>query len=92
MQRSPLFKALTRPVSFAGLPANYLMILSFIIVGGFVVSKSFTYLIVGNFFGYVVLRIIAALDPRFFDVLFTVVQRTPLTSSIFRGKGVIYRA
>lgn len=92
MRRSPLFKGLTRPVTLAGLPANYLIILILVVMGGFVITSSPIYLFSSGPIGYVALRIVAAYDPRFFDVLFVVLQNTPINLSQVKGKGTIYHA
>jgi len=89
---TPLFKGLTRPVSFMGLPMTYVIILILVVVGGFIATLSLVYFGVSAFVGYIALRLLAAYDPRIFDVIFTVLRVTPLTSSWFKGKGVTYGA
>lgn len=89
---TPLFKGLTRPVSFMGLPMTYVLILIIVVVGGFIATLSLIYFGVSAIAGYSVLRILSAYDPRIFDVIFTVLRVTPLTSSWFKGKGVTYGA
>lgn len=42
--------------------------------------------------GYAALRLLAAWDPRAFDVLFTVLRATPLTTTQLRGRGAVYDA
>jgi type IV secretion system protein VirB3 len=89
---TPLFKGLTRPVSLMGLPMTYVVALMMVVVGGFIATLSIIYLVVSAIVGYATLRILAAYDPRIFDVIFTVIRVTPLSSSWFKGKGVIYGA
>ncbi|WP_026481155.1 VirB3 family type IV secretion system protein [Ahrensia sp. 13_GOM-1096m] len=89
---TPLFKGLTRPVSLMGLPMTYFIILMFVVVGGFIATLSLIYFGVSAIVGYIALRILAAFDPRIFDVIFTVLRVTPLTASWLKGKGVIYGA
>lgn len=89
---TPLFKGLTRPVSLIGLPMTYVVALMMVVVGGFIATLSIIYLMVSAIIGYVALRILAAYDPRIFDVIFTVIRVTPLSSSWFKGKGVTYGA
>jgi type IV secretion system protein VirB3 len=89
---SPLFKGLTRPVSLMGLPMTYVVTLMMVVVGGFIATLSILYLVISATIGYAALRVLAAYDPRIFDVIFTVIRVTPLSSSWFKGKGVIYGA
>lgn len=89
---TPLFKGLTRPVSLMGLPMTYVIVLMMLVVGGFIATLSLIYFATSAVFGYVALRLLAAYDPRIFDVIFVVLRSTPLTPSWFRGKGVIYGA
>ena len=42
----PCFQALTRPVSIAGLPMSYVIILFGVTFGGFIATLSFTYFVV----------------------------------------------
>ena len=92
MMTTPLFKGLTRPVSLMGLPMNYVIILIMVSLGGFIISQSFVYFGTSASVGYVALRLLASYDPRLFDVIFTVIQTTPLTASLLKGKGVTYGA
>jgi len=89
---TPVFKGMTRPVSFGGLPMTYIVMLIMVVAGGFAVTLSFIYLIVSAAIGYGALRVLASYDARFFDVLFTVLAKTPFTASFLKGKGVIYHA
>jgi len=88
----PCFQALTRPVSIAGLPMSYVVILFGITFGGFIATLSFIYFAVAGVMSYVGLRLLANYDPRIADVVFITMIRTPLPQSWFRGKGIIYRA
>lgn len=90
--RTPLFKGLTRPVSLMGLPLTYVIVLMLGVVGGFIATLSLVYFGVSAIVGYIALRLLAAYDPRIFDVVFTVLRVTPLTASYFKGKGVTYGA
>lgn len=89
---TPLFKGLTRPVSLMGLPMTYVIILMLLVVGGFIATLSLVYFGVSAIVGYIALRLLAAYDPRIFDVIFTVIRVTPLTASYLKGKGVTYGA
>lgn len=89
---SPCFKALTRPVSFLGLPFTYVVLLGLIVFGGFIATLSFVYLALSAVVGYTALRLLAAYDPRIMDVAFTALTKTPVPPSYFKGKGIIYRA
>ncbi|MFK7844045.1 MAG: VirB3 family type IV secretion system protein [Rhodothermales bacterium] len=89
---TPLFKGLTRPVSLMGLPMTYVIILMLVVVGGFIATLSLIYFVVSAIIGYIALRILAAYDPRIFDVIFTVLRVTPLSNSVLKGKGVTYGA
>ncbi len=75
-----------------GLPMNYVVMLSVLVFGGFILTGSFVYLGVSGAIGYGALRLLAAYDPRFFDVLFVSLQKTPLSPGWFKGKGIVYRA
>lgn len=90
--QAPLFKGLTRPVSFIGLPMTYLAILMIIVVGGFIATLSLAYLLISAGICYAALRALTAYDPRIFDVFFTTIKVTPVTSSQMAGKGVDYGA
>lgn len=89
---TPLFKGLTRPVSLMGLPMTYVIILMLVVVGGFIATLSLIYFVISAIIGYIALRILAAYDPRIFDVIFTVLRVTPLSTSVLKGKGVTYGA
>ncbi len=89
---TPLFKGLTRPVSLMGLPMTYFIMLMFVVVGGFIATLSLIYFGASAIIGYVALRLLAAFDPRIFDVIFTVLRVTPLSTSYLKGKGVTYGA
>ena len=90
--RNPCFLALTRPVSFAGLPMIYLTILLMVSIGGFIATLSIVWMLGSAVVGYVALRALANYDPRYLDVIFVALSRTPLPPSWFKGKGMIYRA
>ena len=89
---SPCFIALTRPVSWAGLPFTYVVMLVLIVFGGFIATLSFTYLLLSAVVSYAGLRALAAYDPRILDVAFVTLSKTPVPPSWFKGKGIIYRA
>lgn len=89
---TPLFKGLTRPVSLLGLPMTYVIVLILVVVGGFIATLSLVYFGVSAIGGYAALRLLAAYDPRIFDVIFTVLRVTPPKVSWFRGRGVTYGA
>ena len=88
----PCFQALTRPVSIAGLPMSYVVILFGVTFGGFIATLSFTYFVVTGVVSYIGLRLLANYDPRIADVVFITMIRTPLPPSWFKGEGIIYRA
>ena len=90
--RNQCFLALTRPVSIAGLPLNYVVILFLTTVGGFILTLSPIWLVVSGSVGYVALRALANHDPRLFDVVFVALSKTPPPPSYFQGRGMIYRA
>ena len=87
---TPLFLGLTRPVSIAGLPMTYVVILSFLVIGGFIATLSFIYLGVSGLAGYIGLRTLAAYDPRYFDVIFVTLSRTPPPRRWYAGRGITY--
>jgi type IV secretion system protein VirB3 len=89
---TPCFQALTRPVSMMGLPLTYVIILAMLVMGGFIATLSFLYLVGSAVVGYAALRALAAWDARIFDVIFTSLRRTPLPAAWLRGKGIVYRA
>ena len=86
------FQALTRPVAVLGLPLTYVVILAMTTLGGFIATLSFLYLVTSAVLGYASLRALAAWDPRFFEVVFTCLARTPLPLAFFKGKEIVYRA
>jgi type IV secretion system protein VirB3 len=90
--RNPCFLALTRPVSMAGLPMTYLVLLFGIVVGGFIATLSVIWMLASAALGYAALRALANHDARFLDVVFVTLAKTPPTPSWFKGKGMIYRA
>lgn len=75
-----------------GLPMTYVIILMLVVVGGFITTLSLIYFGTSAIVGYIALRLLAAYDPRIFDVIFTVLRVTPLTATWFKGKGVTYGA
>ena len=89
---APCFQALTRPVSMMGLPLTYVVLLAMTVMGGFIATLSFAYLMMSAVVGYAALRALAAWDPRIFDVIFTSLRRTPLPAAWLRGRGIVYRA
>ena len=89
---NPCFLGLTRPVSIAGLPMTYVVILFGLVLGGFIATLSFVWFGASAVVGYVALRALAAYDPRLIDVVLTAAKRTPPTPSWVEGKGMIYRA
>ena len=89
---TPLFLAMTRPVSVMGLPMTYVVLLWLVVVGGFIATLSVIWLGASGVIGYGALRILAAYDPRFFDVIFVALQKTPLPARWLRGKGISYGA
>ncbi|MGY3116210.1 type IV secretion system protein VirB3 [Bradyrhizobium sp. S3.14.4] len=91
MQRTPVFLGLTREVTFAGLPVMHLVFVIWVVMLGFVVTKSFVYLAVMGTVCYGVLRTLAAYDPKLIGVIIATLQSTPLTHSLLKGDGVVYR-
>lgn len=90
--RNPCFLALTRPVSIAGLPMTCVVILFMVVVGGFIATLSVMWMLGSAVVGYAALRALANHDPRFLDVIFTSLAKTPPPPSWFKGQGMIYRA
>ncbi len=90
--RNPCFLALTRPVSFAGLPMTYLVLLLAVVVGGYIATLSFVWMLASAAVGYAGLRALANYDARFLDVIFVSLAKTPPPPGWFRGRGMIYRA
>lgn len=92
MVSTPLFLGLTRQVSFAGLPVSYLSVLIGIVMLGFIITGSFSFLVGAGGVGYAVLRALAAYDPKIIDVCLITLQRTQMSAALWRGDGVVYRA
>ncbi|MEO1109883.1 MAG: VirB3 family type IV secretion system protein [Pseudomonadota bacterium] len=88
--KAPLFKGLTRPVSFMGLPMAYFASLLILVVGGFIATLSVIYLVLSFALGYAGLRLLAAYDARIFDVVLVTIRVTPFKSSQVKGRGVTY--
>lgn len=91
MQRTTVFLGLTREVAFAGLPVMHLVFLMWVVMLGFVVTKSFGYLAVMGTVGYGVLRALAAYDPKLIGVIIATVQVTPMNLALLNGDGLVYR-
>jgi type IV secretion system protein VirB3 len=79
-------------VSFAGLPITYLIVLITVIMLVFIISRSFTFLLIGGLGGYAALRGLAAYDPKIIDVFIASMQRTRMNPALLRGGGLVYRA
>jgi type IV secretion system protein VirB3 len=92
MRTTPLFIGLTRPASYAGLPVAYVVAATVIVMIIFMMTQSLTFLFVGGLSVYGLLRLLAAYDPRILEVWMTTMRMTPLSGSIIRGYGVMYRA
>lgn len=90
--RNPCFLALTRPVSIAGLPMTYVMILFGLAVGGFIATLSLVWLGTSAVVGYAALRALASHDPRLINVILVSLSKTPPPPSWLQGRGMIYRA
>ncbi len=71
---------------------SYVVMLFIVTVGGFVAFLSVLWLLGSAAIGYAALRALANYDPRYLDVIFVSLSRTPPTPSWFKGKGMIYRA
>ena len=89
---TPLFKGLTRPVSLLGLPMTYVVLLMFVVIGGFIATLSIAWLIGSGIVGYAGLRALATWDARILDVTFVVLRATPITRSLIKSRGVTYDA
>ncbi|MBX5242780.1 VirB3 family type IV secretion system protein [Rhizobium sp. NLR22b] len=92
MVRTPLFIGLTREVSFAGLPIMYLVVLIGVVMLGFIITRSFLYLVITGGVGYVALRGLAAYDPKIISVFIAAVKQTRMSPALLRGEGLVYRA
>lgn len=92
MERTPLFIGLTREVSFAGLPIMYLVVLIVVTMLGFILTRSFIYLIGTGGVGYALLRALAAYDPKIINVFIATVQQTRMSPALLQGKRLVYRA
>ena len=90
--RNPCFLDLTRPVSIAGLPMIYVVILFGLVVGGFIATLSLIWLGTSAVTGYAALRALASYDPRLINVILVSASRTPPPPSWLQGQGMIYRA
>ncbi len=90
--RNPCFLALTRPVSIAGLPMTYVVLLLMVVVGGFIATLSVTWLLASAVLGYGALRALANHDARLLDVILVSIVRTPPPPGWFGGRGMVYRA
>lgn len=75
-----------------GLPLTYVVMLALLVIGGFIATLSLIWFLASAVFGYAGLRLLAAYDPRIFDVIFVSLARTPIPASWFKGKGIAYRA
>ncbi|RZN16022.1 VirB3 family type IV secretion system protein [Bradyrhizobium sp. Leo121] len=91
MQRTTVFLGLTREVTFAGLPVMHLVFLAWVVMLGFVITKSFVYLAVMGAVGYGALRSLAAYDPKLISVIIATMQCTPMNAAVLKGDGLVYR-
>lgn len=71
---------------------TYVVILMMVVVGGFIATLSVVWMLASAAFGYAALRALANYDPRFLDVIFVSLSKTPPPPSWFKSKGMIYRA
>ncbi|RWA97266.1 MAG: hypothetical protein EOQ39_33570 [Mesorhizobium sp.] len=92
MQRTTLFIGLTREVAFAGLPVVYLVVLIGVVMLGFIITKSFIYLLVVGSVGYAALRTLAAYDPKIIDVFIATVKSTRMRPALLNSEGIVYHA
>jgi type IV secretory pathway VirB3-like protein len=92
MERTTLFIGLTREVTVAGLPLMYVVILIGVSLIGFILSSSFTYFLTSGVGGYLLMRTLAAYDPKMIDVLLATMQCTHMEPGVFTKAGVTYRA
>jgi type IV secretory pathway VirB3-like protein len=92
MPHTNLFVGLTRPVAVAGLPMVYLALLIGVTMIGFLITKSFIFLLVSGGAGYGILRALAAHDSKLLDVALVVLRASPLELALFTKKGLTYRA
>ena len=69
---------------------TYVVLLFLVVIGGFVATLSVIYIVSSGLIGYVALRLLAAYDPRFFDVVFVSLSQTPLPARWFAGRGISY--
>ena len=92
MQHTPLFIGLTREVTFAGLPIMYLVVLIVVVMLGFIMTGSFSYLTIVGGIGYIALRGLAAYDPKIINVFIATVQKTRMSPALLRGQALVYHA
>lgn len=92
MQHTPLFIGLTREVTFAGLPIMYLVVLIIVVMLGFIMTGSFSYLLIVGGMGYMALRALAAYDPKIINVFIATVQQTRMSPALLRGRALVYHA
>ena len=77
-ERSPCFLGLTRPARYFGLPVAYFAVWS---MGSFLLYiplRTF-WLILPVVFFYIMLRILAEREPRFFEMVAIALSKTPRT-------------
>lgn len=92
MRMTTLFIGLTREVTFAGLPIMYVVVLLGVTMLGFIFTGSFLYLAGVGSTGYIVLRALAAYDPKIINVFFATLACTQMSPALFTKEGVTYRA
>lgn len=91
MERTPLFLALTRPARVAGLPVAYFAVWSVLSTVGYLLLISL-WIVIPIGFLYLVLRALAEIEPRFFEVVMATTQATPRTSNRAYWNGDSYGA
>lgn len=92
-----MFRGLTRPANWRGIPYRFLMIISFVMAETVIISAmihpalSLGFAIVGAPVVYLVGRYIGSKDPFFMDVVWIKASKTPRLSTFNRWNGNSYK-
>ncbi|CDX20933.1 Putative transmembrane protein homolog (fragment) [Mesorhizobium plurifarium] len=70
----------------------YLVVLIGVVMLGFIITKSFLYLVIVGSVGYATLRALAAYDPKIIDVFIATVRSTRMSPALLKGEGQVYHA
>ena len=93
----PLFRGLTRPANWRGIPYRFLMLTTFVVAESVVFSAmlhpalSLVIIVVGAPLTYIVGRYVGSKDPFLMDIFWIKTTKTPMLSTHKRWNGNSYK-